>query len=59
MTCNLERYLREQELTCRRIAKTATDGSHTQIEWFVTADILLERRREHLAVCRDCGCKSK
>jgi hypothetical protein len=57
--CNIVKYLCEQELICRRIARSWNDGTQAQAEWARTAQMLFERRREHLAVCRDCGCKSK
>ena len=54
MTCNHEKFLEEQELSCRRIARAANDGTQAQQEWIKTADALLERRREHIPVCIKC-----
>ena len=54
MTCNHERFLREQELECRRIAKSANGGTQAQAEWVKTAEVLLERRREHIKICTKC-----
>jgi hypothetical protein len=53
MTCTLEQYLCEQELTCRRIARTVHDPIAHE-EWLKTAQSLLERRREHIKVCGKC-----
>jgi hypothetical protein len=58
MTCTLTQYLKEQELVCRRIARSENEGTPSQIEWLKTAEAVLARRREHLKVCRECGCKS-
>jgi hypothetical protein len=59
MTCNLEKYLEEQELSCRRIAKSANDGTQSQSEWEKTATVFWERRREHIKVCKKCSKESK
>ena len=53
MKCNLERFLEQQELECRRIARSCHDASRE--EWLKTAEFLLARRREHVAVCEKCG----
>ena len=55
MTCNHEKFLESTELECRRIAKSANDGTQAQKEWLKTADALLQRRSEHLAVCKKRG----
>ena len=55
MTCNLEKYLSEQEIACRRIARSCNEGTEGQREWIKTAEALLERRREHIAVCVKCS----
>jgi hypothetical protein len=55
MKCTHERYLEEQELTCRRIAKSCNEGTQSYDEWAKTAEDILKRRREHLKVCKDCG----
>jgi hypothetical protein len=55
MNCTYERYLEQQELEFRRIAKSANDGTQAQKEWLRTAEALLQRRNEHLSVCRKCG----
>lgn len=55
MACNLEKYLEGEELSCRRIARSANDGTQAQKEWLKTAEVLLERRREHVQVCKKCG----
>lgn len=55
MMCNLARFLEEEELQCRRIAKSANDGTQAQAEWVKTAEVLLERRREHVRVCMKCS----
>ncbi len=55
MTCTLERYLREQEVTCLRIAKSANDGTPAQTEWLKTAEVLHERRVQHILVCKTCS----
>lgn len=55
MNCNHEKFLEATELECRRIAKSANDGTQSQKEWLRTAEALLVRRSEHLAVCRKCG----
>lgn len=54
MKCNHERYLEENELVCRRIAKSCNDGTQAQAEWARTAQMLFERRREHLLICKEC-----
>jgi hypothetical protein len=59
MKCNLERYLEQEELSCRRIARSMNQGTQSEQEWLKTAEAILARRREHLKVCRECGCKSK
>ena len=53
MTCTHEQYLESEELSCRRIAKTCHDEARA--EWLKTAEALLARRREHVAVCLKCG----
>ncbi len=58
MKCNHEAYLREQELECRRIARSSNEGTQTGEEWFRTAQALLERRREHIKVCDKCSKES-
>ena len=55
MKCNLEKFLEETELQCRRIAKSANEGTQSYQEWLKTAEALLERRREHIKVCSKCG----
>jgi hypothetical protein len=54
MNCNLEKYLEEQEVACLRIAKSANDGTQAQTEWLRTAAVILERRKEHVGVCKKC-----
>jgi hypothetical protein len=49
--------MEEQELTCRRIAKSCNEGTQAQEEWLKTASTLLERRREHIVVCKKCSKK--
>ncbi len=58
MTCNHEKFLESTELECRRIAKSANDGTQAQQEWTKTAEAILSRRREHIQVCKKCGTKS-
>lgn len=58
MMCNLCQYLSGEELTCRRIAKSCNDGTQAQAEWAKTAQVLFERRREHILICKEC-CKSQ
>ena len=58
MTCNPNSYLREQELECRRIAKSCNEGTQDQNEWLATAAVLLERRREHVSTCLKCSKES-
>lgn len=55
MTCNLTQYLCEQELICRRIARSCNEGTQCAEEWLKTAEAILARRREHLAVCKECN----
>jgi hypothetical protein len=55
MTCTLTQYLKEQELVCRRIARSENEGTPSQIEWLKTAESILARRREHLKSCLDCS----
>jgi hypothetical protein len=55
MKCNHEKYLEQEELSCRRIAKSCNDGTKSQAEWLKTAQALLERRREHLKACKECS----
>ena len=55
MKCNHEKYLEAEELSCRRISRSCNDGTQAKQEWERTAQVILERRREHLAVCKDCG----
>jgi hypothetical protein len=57
MKCNHEKFLESTELDCRRIAKSCNDGTQAQEEWLKTASTLLERRREHIVVCKKCGGK--
>ena len=59
MKCNHERYLEENELVCRRIARSCNEGTQAEQEWLKTAEAILARRREHLKVCRECGCKQR
>jgi hypothetical protein len=58
MACNLQSYLREQELECRRIARSCNEGTRAFTEWIVTAQVLLERRREHIERCPKCSKES-
>jgi hypothetical protein len=58
MKCNHEKYLEQEELSCRRIAKSCNDGTKSQSEWLKTAEALLARRREHLKVCKECAGES-
>ena len=55
MKCNLERFLEQTELECRRIARSANSGTQAYDEWIKTAEALLQRRREHITVCMKCG----
>jgi hypothetical protein len=55
MNCNHEKFLEEQELQCRRIARSCNEGTEGQREWLKTAETLLARRREHIAVCKKCS----
>jgi hypothetical protein len=55
MTCNHERFLEQQELECRRIARSCNRGTEGEQEWLKTAQALLVRRSEHLAVCKECN----
>jgi hypothetical protein len=54
MNCNLDRYLEEQWIACLRIAKSANDGTQAQAEWVRTAEAILQRRNEHVSVCKKC-----
>ena len=54
MNCNHELFLEEQELECRRIAKSCNEGTQGHSEWLKTADTLLKRRREHVVICKKC-----
>lgn len=58
MKCNLEKFLEQTELECRRIARSCNDGTEGQREWTKTAEALLARRREHVKVCVKCGAKA-
>jgi hypothetical protein len=53
--CNHCQYLEIEELSCRRIARSENDGTSSQSEWLKTAEAILARRREHLAVCKECN----
>jgi hypothetical protein len=55
MKCNLERYMESEELSCRRIARSMNQGTQAEQEWLKTAEAILARRREHLAVCPECS----
>jgi hypothetical protein len=57
MTCNHEKFLESTELECRRIAKSCNEGTQGAQEWLKTAEALLQRRREHIQVCKKCGGK--
>jgi hypothetical protein len=59
MTCTLTQYLKEQELTCCRIAKSCNEGTQRAEEWLKTAEAILARRREHLTVCKECNGRPK
>jgi hypothetical protein len=52
--CNHERFLEQQELECRRIARSCNEGTQNYDEWNRTARALLERRKEHISVCKQC-----
>ena len=54
MSCILAAYLREQELTCLRIAKASNDGTEAQKEWLRTAQVLIDRAAEHKETCKKC-----
>ena len=52
--CNLNGYLTEQELLCRRMERTANvDTPHGQ-EWRRVADTLCVLRVEHAMRCERC-----
>ena len=55
MTCNLSRYLEEQERTCRFIAKSANDGTQAQQEWLRVAELLSQCRKDHVRICQKCS----
>jgi hypothetical protein len=57
MSCTHEQYLEAEELSCRRIAKSCNEGTQGAQEWLKTAEALLQRRREHIQVCKKCGAK--
>jgi hypothetical protein len=54
MKCTITSYLEAEELQCRRIARSENEGTDSQREWLRTAKVLLERRREHVAGCKEC-----
>jgi hypothetical protein len=54
MTCNLWKFIRQQEFECYRISRTCDEGSQNRSEWEKTAQALLERREEHVKVCKKC-----
>jgi len=55
MKCTVTLYLEQQELDCRRIAHSSNDGTKDQREWLKTAEGLLQRRKEHVAGCKECA----
>lgn len=54
MNCNLSSYLREQEMTCLRIAKAANENTPEQREWLQTAQVLMDRSADHIQKCDKC-----
>jgi hypothetical protein len=52
--CNLCKYLMEEELSCRRIARVANLDTAAGREWERVAGEMLRIRREHLDVCGNC-----
>ena len=54
MKCNHEKYLEQEERSCRQIARSMNSGTQSQAEWLKTAQTILERRREHLLICKEC-----
>ncbi len=59
VSCVLREYLEEQSVTCLRLAKSANDGTQAQREWLLTAEVLIQRAKEHEATCQKCKKKSK
>jgi hypothetical protein len=53
--CNHEKYLEQEERSCRQIARSMNSGTQAEQEWLKTAEAILARRREHLAVCKECN----
>lgn len=52
--CNLCKYLMEEELSCRRIARVANLDTPAGREWERVAGEMLRIRREHLDQCEVC-----
>lgn len=52
MSCNVERYLIEQQVACVRIARTCHDND--RIEWDKCAAVIEKRRIEHENDCPRC-----
>ena len=52
--CNLCKYLMEEELNCRRIARVANLDTPAGREWERVAGEMLRIRREHLDNCEQC-----
>ena len=59
MKCNLLRYIEEQAVVCVRIARSCDEGSESRTEWQRTVEVLMERRKEHVAVCKKCTARAK
>lgn len=55
MKCNLLAYIEEQEMTCLRIAKAANEGTQAQQEWLKTAQVLIDRAKDHQKACKTCS----
>jgi hypothetical protein len=52
MSCNVEKYLIEQQVACVRIARTCHDDD--RIEWDKCAEVIEKRRMEHENSCPRC-----
>jgi hypothetical protein len=55
MTCNHEKFLKATEIECLHIAKSCNEGTQAYQEWMLTAEALIQRRNEHVAVCKKCS----
>lgn len=54
MSCNISAYLEEQQIVCLRIARASNEGTDAQKEWLKTAQVLINRAKDHQRTCKKC-----